>query len=238
MSRSWETTSCLLAVDDRKGLGETKQIKATPFVLAFLNLLFCGYYDQFLRGDADGHYLQLLFFINASFFTAIVVGFFIQSNMEILVKTSIFPTSAWNRLLFTVLSTVRRPFLLSLWSTTGLFLLVFYHKNMLLMVSSLIIFTLMLFDLLMIASVLFLIGVRSSRSLAAGAPMFVLGAVGILVGSVMFQIKSILTAIPILSWAADAILAVQRSDMNSLILNVTLLFVVSIASTLVGRRVC
>ena len=238
MSRSWETISCLLAVDSRKGFAGPKRIKVQPFVFAFINLLFCVYYDQFLRGDADGHYLQLLFFVNASFFAAMVVGFFIQSNTEILLKTSIFPTTGWNRFLFVVLSTCRRPFVFSLWSTTSLFLLVFYRRNMLVMCSSVIIFTLMLLDLLIIASVLFLVGVRSSRSLSIGAPVLILGAVGILVSSVMFQIKSLLTTIPVLSWAADGILAAQRADTRALILNLTLLLIVAIGGILIGRRVC
>jgi hypothetical protein len=231
-------TACLLGVESRKGFTETQQIKTHPFVFAFFNLLFCAYYDQYLRGDADGHYLQLLFFINASIFGAIVAGCFMQSNREILLKSAVFPTTAWNRLLFTVLSMARRPFVLSLWSTTSLFLLVFYHKDIPLMISSVIMFTLMLSVLLLIESILFLAGVRSSRALSGIVPVLVLAAAGILICSVVFHFKPILAAIPVVSWSSNGILAVAQSDTFSFSVNLTLLLAVATGGVLVARKVC
>ena len=119
----------LVSVEKQKFITTYGKVRLFPFVFAFLNILLCAYFDQYLQNDFDGYYLHLFFFIQTIFAVLFAVFFFKQGPEEMLFKTQIFPVSSWNRFRYIVLSNLRQPLSLTWSVTTSLFFIVFYNQN-------------------------------------------------------------------------------------------------------------
>src|ERR1043166_3817067 len=124
--QSLQISSRLLAVEQRKGTVDEGRIRTFPAALALFNLTLCAYMDQFLRADSNGHYLALFLFLECSMLVLMAIGTFMRNDLEILVKTSVFPMTSMGVLLFVLFTFLRKPPAVSLWLTSTLFLIVMY----------------------------------------------------------------------------------------------------------------
>jgi hypothetical protein len=237
MRTSLRIASQLLAVERRKGSHQLRRITISPAIVAVLNLFFCGYYDRFLRNDVDGYYLTLLFFIEASLCFLFTVGFLIQRVEEVVVKTTIFPTTSLIRMLFTIMCTLSRPLLIAQVITANIFLIVFYRHDGALVVYAPIIFLLMMMNIVIITAIVFLKTRESIHRITVVALGILLFMIGAPIGVVVFHLTSLLSGVPIISWATAGILAIHNAQYGSASIYITLHIIVFVVALIVGRKV-
>ena len=235
--RQYQITSLLLAIDSRKGTLEENRIRAFPVMLGFLNLLFCGYMDHYLRNDIDGYYLALLLFLESSMIVLITIGKFTKSDAEIIAKTSVFPTTPFSRLLFVVFSFARNRAMAVLWLTTNLFFVVFYFRSPVVLSVAVVLFSILTANLLLMTAVVSLKLTKSSQPMASFALISVFAIIIVLVGSIVFRLTAFLASLPILSWAVTGILAAQRQEVGTVLLRCCYMILTFIVLLFIGKRV-
>jgi hypothetical protein len=215
---------------------EPARIRAHPVVFAAANLGLCAYMEHLLKADTGGHYLQLFLFLQASFCFLFTVVFHVQSLREILIKTSVFPVSGRQRFLFSVVCVLRKPLLFALWATSGLFLIVFYRHSPATAAFGIVLLSMVLLDVVLLASILSLISVRSAA--AAGALFLAVALVIPLltVVSTIFHAGGVLGAVPVVSWAAAGILGMQGGEPWAAWSNFLYLSAFMIACAIAGER--
>lgn len=204
----------LLRVEAARESNTARRIKAGPFVLGFSNLLFCGYWDQYLRSDPTPAALTNLFCLESSLVVILVIGYYIQHFKEIVVKTAVFPNPPASRLAFVLGGIIRRPMILVVWGTTSLFLIVFYRHTPFVMTAALAGFTVVLLEFLLIVCVL-LLAVRRWRGIPVLAPVAVLGCVILLASAAVFHKTGLMAMVPVVSWAADVVASIQHAGSGS-----------------------
>lgn len=223
MQKSCNIASVLLAVDSKKGTDEEGRIKAHPVILGILNLFFCGYVDQFLQHDVDGHYLSLFFFVEAALLILVAITAFVRSGSEIIHKSTVFPSTSTSRLLFVFWGNLRRSASIALWLTTGIFVVVFYSATWLIAIGALMVFVLMVLAIEMLTAGLCLWLTKSSHPIMGFAVVSMLVVFGMMISSVIFRQNTLLSSMPILSFAVDAIVAMQRVAIRNYVINAVLL---------------
>jgi len=226
----------LLAADSRRSSSRHASLKTHPFVLLVLNLFFCGYYHQFLKTDINGHYLTIFILLQSSILVVLIVGSLVQYTREIIQKSIIFPTTPWSRLFFVLASCLRRPVILAVWFSAGIFLGVVFRGDAATVVTSILVFSLMVVDLVIVAALLFLMGMQS-RSLAAGLGVLIgVFLFTVLVTAIVFRMDSPLVGVPLVTWTAAAIVAGANRILPVAAMNIFLLIAFFIGGMFIGRR--
>lgn len=238
MNREPQNAAALLLNAERKtGSRDMGKVRAHPVVFAAANLFFCGYMDHLLKSDREGHYLAIFLFVEASICFLFSIGFHFQSIREILIKTSVFPMPGRERFRFSVGCIVRKPLMLSLWLTTGLFMLVFYRNTPGAAAFGLALVAMMFLDSILLGSVMSLLSIRSVEAMGALFFAFALAIPFLLAGSLVFHGGGILGVLPVVSWCAAGIRAAQEGSLIGAGGNVLFLAAVMVAAAFIGRRV-
>ena len=228
--------SRLLALDRKEGTTAGAKFHLYPIFAALLNLIFCGYMDQFLQSDPDGYYLSLFLFIQSSFLVFISTGNFIRGGQEILMKTTIFPTTPLSRMLFVLSSNVKHPLSFVLLATNVLFMIVVYHSSAGVIIGVVSFFLLTVLAVEIVVSAASLVLAKRSRPMI-GVIMGGVGLLGIvLVFSVVFQATTLLTSMPVIAWATGGIIALQSGDSVMVWRDIGYLCVTCAVIFLAGRR--
>src|SRR5258707_8598374 len=175
--QSLQMSNRLLAIEQRKGTSGEGRIRTFPAVLALLNLFFCAYTDEYLRGDVTGQYLSLFLIVESGMLVLIAIGTFMRSSLEILLKTSVFPITPWGILLFVLLSFVRKPASVALWLTTLLFLVVLYFRSILVTSAAITLYGLLVLNVLLLTTVVCVKLARSSQPVAGIAVLSIFAIV-------------------------------------------------------------
>jgi hypothetical protein len=226
----------LISVEKQKNTSVQGRVRIFPLVFACMNIFFCGFFDQYLQNDLDGHYLWLFFFVQSAIGILFSIGFFKQIVEEILSKTCIFPLSTLDRFNYLLFNNLRRT-LSAVWLlTTSLFLIVLYHREPITCIAAVIIFVLMVIALEALVDAALLMLRRSSRTIASAGIFALFLGFGMLVSSVVFHFHTVLREAPLVSWAAEGILAMQRSDLVSFGFNAVLMLSVLASTVFVVRK--
>jgi hypothetical protein len=212
----------LVSVEKQKFITAYGKVRLFPFIFAFLNILLCAYFDQYLQNDFDGYYLHLFFFIQTIFAVLFAVGFFKQSTEEILSKTLIFPVSSWNRFQYIVMSNLRQPLSLTWSLTTSLFFIVFYNQNRLTAAAAIISFLLTILAINSIMALGILLLNKSYRFVSTLSLIFSFLFFCALSSAVIFNFHEVLQGIPVVSWATAGIIAAQNKNLWEFCFNFTL----------------
>jgi len=232
-----DAASLLLIAERKTAPFERSKVRAHPVVFAAANLFFCGAMDHLLKEDPGGHYLSLFLFIEASICFLFSIGFHFQSLREILVKTSVFPATGWDRFLFTVVCIVRKPLTLALWLTAGLFMIVFYRRSPSAAAFGVALFSMMLLDTILLGSIMALLSIRSVEAMGALFFAIALAMIFLLVGAMVFHTGGILGALPVVSWAASGITAAEAGNGIGAASNFLYLLAMMVAGVVIGKRI-
>lgn len=218
--------SYLISVEKKKMTSTQGRVQIFPFVFAFINILLCSYFDQYLQNDPDGYYLQLFLFVQASVGVLFAVGFYKQGIEEVLLKTQIFPVSSWNRFFYIVKCNLRRPLSMAWILTTALFFLVFYRQERVIAFAAILFFLLIILVIETAVAAVILLSKKSYYTVSGLGVLVVFLLFGILVSSIIFNYHAALIKIPVVSWATAGILAVQKSDITSAGVNALLFLLI------------
>ena len=226
----------LLAVDAQKHSANESRVRMLPAVLAIFNLLFCAYAERFLHDDPDGRSLSLFLFLECSLLVIVAVGSFSRHSHEILMKSAVFPTTAWSRFLFVVWSAMRRPASAALWSTTTVFFLVWYRQSVLMIAAGVTFFIFSIINLELLIAILCLRSFRASQPLAGIAVFGFFGILAILISSLVFRFDILLSATPIVSWAASGMVAAGKANYPLMLRSLLLMMLTTILLLAAGRK--
>jgi hypothetical protein len=228
--------SNLISVEKQKFSSIHSKVLLFPTVFAFLNMLLCGFFDRYLQNDHDGYYLQLFLFIQTAIGVLFAVGFFKQGAEEILSRTQIFPVSSWDRFLYIIISNLRQPLNIVWISTTTLFFWVFYRHERMTALAATVFFLLLLLTIDSMIAVAILLMKKGFRYVTSLSLVIFLLGFFILVGTIVFNFHSILQEVPVVSWTAHGILAVQKSNLMRAGFNLFLILLVMSFSVITVRK--
>jgi len=212
MRNSWQIASVLLAADRKKGTPESGRLKAHPFILSFLNLFLCGYFDHLIKNDPEGHYITLFLFVEASLCLAFSAGYLFQGGKAVLAKSAVFPVKRLSIMLFTFIALIRRPLVLGLWLTSSAFILVFYYNRPGVALAANCIYSLLILNVAALASMIFLFSMRSGGALGAAGLTAAIVLIGVFTISTVFHNSSFLAYTPVVAWAGRGITEAQRGE--------------------------
>ena len=202
----------LLRLAGSTGSSPGSEVQAHPPIIAAINLVFCVYFERYLRNDIGSYYLSLFIFLESSTWILLMIGYFVRSLNFILVKTAVFPVTSMSRYFFVLLASLRKPVMVGLWLTNLLFLAVLYHRSLVLAVSALVLYSFMLLVLsAATASVLFFF-VRLSRPATGVGVLVVLGIMVLIGGTYLFHASSLVGNVPIIVQTTSALAAIQQGE--------------------------
>ncbi len=212
----------LLHIDDERALTQKDTTRLVPAAIAVTNLFFSAYFEQFLRDDPSGHSLSLFLFIQGAVFLGIGAGYYLSRTEEILRKCRIFPTTPWSRFVFVAASNLRRPLCIALWSTNVFVLALLYRHSVAGLIGVPVFVTLYLLGIQAALALAFLAMTRAGYAVSGAAAVTSCVLFGILIGSVVFNVESLLSLVPLVSWTARGILATRTTEMAGLAIGLAL----------------
>jgi hypothetical protein len=161
----------------------------------------------------------------------------VQRIEEVVLKTSIFPTTSLSRMLFTIMSTLNRSLFIAQIITTHIFLIVFYRHEIALLMYAPFIFLMMIVSIVILTTIVFLKSRGSIHRVAMVALGILFFMIGAPIGVVAFHFTSILSGVPIVSWAVAGILAMHHAQYGSVIFYASLHVVIIAGSLFIGRKI-
>ncbi len=207
-----------------------------PPLLAVLNMIFCGYMDQYIRKDRGGSFLALFLFIEVSLVVLAELSFLVRGG-DIIRKTTIFPTTPLSRILFTVWGSIRRPASIALWSTALFFMIVLRFPSWPLSTAAVAATFLLIADAELIIGILSLWITRSSLPMTSLGVVVILGITAALILSVVFGQAALLSSVPILSFSVNAMAGAETGDLSRCFLSCGLLVATGMAAIALGRKI-
>jgi len=166
----------------------------------------------------------------------IAIGAFMRSGIEILSKTSIFPTTSWSRLLFVLIEFLRKPASIALWLTTILFFIVVFYHSFGVVSMAVVLYALLVLSVLCFTAVVCLKLARSSQPLAGFAIVCVFVTIVILASSMIFHVRTLVASLPLLSWTAGGIIAAQRLQFGTALLDACSMLGLFLLLLFIGKR--
>ena len=210
-----EATRHLLQVDRERSFLMREASRLVPAVLAIANLFFSASYEHSLRNDLTGYSLSVFLFIQGIIFFAVSSGYYVSRSEEILLKTRIFPTTPWSRFVFVSLSNLRRPLNIALWGTDVFALAVLYRHSFPGLLAAPVFLTLYFAAIQGATSLVFLVFTRTGHPVSGLAAVGGLVAFGMLVGSIVFRVDSLLAVVPLVAWTAEGIRGAGNAEVGS-----------------------
>jgi hypothetical protein len=212
MKETATSVTRLLRVEQLKEERRPSTPRLFAFAFGLANLFFMAYFERFLAEDRSGRSLQLLLFIQAWVFLALSATHFQDSTADTLNKAVIFPSSSWDRFVFTCLSNLRRPIIVLWWGGTVLAFLVLLHQNVGELILPAILFSLLVLFLQSMLSSLLLFARRMDASVSAmlwtfAAFLFILTLI-----SLILRTQELISLILPVRWAAAAIAGLRENS--------------------------
>jgi hypothetical protein len=226
----------LLSVEKSRKTLSKGRVKIFPLVAACGNIFLCGFFDQYLQGDSNGHYLRLFLLIQVGIRLILSVGYYKQSTEEILTKAQIFPLSFWDRFYFILLGNLTRSLSLIFLLTSSLFFIVFYHQSLMTVIVAVLFLILLVVCVEILIASVFLLVQRSPHLAATGGLVILFLFFCTLVSSTVFHFETALNELPIVSWAAAGINAVLKGKLWSSSLSVMYFIITSIVAVVFTRK--
>ncbi len=222
-------------LQERRGAGDPKFVAP---VLALLNLFFLAYFERYLAGERSAETLALLLFLELNLFVVIALTRFLGGTGQTLRRSAVFPTTSWERFLFSGISNLRRP-VVGLWlGSVILAFVVLGHSTWVEALLPPILFSVLVICVQAVLSLLLL--ATAGREGAAGMIVWGLLAsiLGIAIASLLFGEWSLMRFILPLQWVADAIRAIHEGDLQPALRAAALLVGLCGGVLLLARRVC
>ena len=237
MQSSIQVASSLLAVEQQKERAASAGFPAAPVGLGILNLAFCVVMENFIHAGRTDHHMLLFMFIECSGVALVCCGVFVRSMSDIVTRTSVFPIGTWSYLLFIFGGFAKRPVVLALLLTTCLFAGVLFYGSILRLVLDLSLLVLAITVILATVAVVSLFLIRSMQPAAMFGLLAASAAVGIVGATLVFDMDSLLRAVPVVGWTVQGFSAVGNGDISGSIRVFLYDLVALVALALLGRRI-
>jgi hypothetical protein len=217
--------------------GEDEPRLAGP-VLAILNLFFLAYFERYLTGEWSAETLALLLFLEVSLFVTLAVARYLSVTEETLRRGALFPTSSWDRFVFTGFSNIRRPVVFLWWGSVVLAFLILDHASIAEVILPSLLFSLLIICTQIVVSLLLL----ASRKREGSGGVMVWGLLALIlcavIASLLFGERSLLRVVLPVEWVAEAIRAAGEGKLQPSLHALALLCGIGGAGLLLGRRIC
>ena len=205
--------------------------------MAILNLFFCANFERYLKNDFGGYYLSMFLFLECTIYVVVSSLSFVTTSAEILERTRVFPIAPVERLLFVVMSNLRRPMILALMASTVFFVVIAYPNTFWNALASIfLIVVLMCLTETLLSTILLAL---ARRSIAPGSTFALFGFffLAFLVSSLVFHVESILENIPTIKWATAGILAGSSGETESVLLQTGWLVLAELVVLAIARKI-
>ncbi len=227
----------LLSVESLRELRGAGDPKLVGPMLGLLNLFFLAYFERFLAEEKSAEILALLIFLEISLFVVLALTRFPGGTGETLQRGAIFPTTPWERFVFTAISNLRRPAVLLWLGSVLLALLVLRHGSWFEVMIPALLFSLLVLCTQVIVSLLLLTAGKQT----GGGGIVVWGLLASMLSiaavSLLFGEESLLRFVLPVQWVADAIEAAHDGDLQPSFRALALLVGLSGGGLFLARKV-
>jgi hypothetical protein len=229
-----KATNLLFVEKARSGGYRTTRLY--PAAAAILNLVFCAYFEQYLKKDARGFYLSVFLFLEAAVYIVVSSTNFFTVAFDILLKSRIFPTTPTDRLVFVIASNFRRPIVLSLVCTNIFFVIVLFRSTFWQALLAALFVVLLLVAIEVLLSAVLLTLTRRSVPIGSAVVVFAFLLLTLFIGSFVFHYETLIASIPLIRWTVNGILAATHADVNAVIANIAWFASTVVITLALGRR--
>lgn len=210
-------------------------LRLLPLVVGLSNLFGMAYAERYLAADPDASSLTFLLFLQATVTLSLIFVHYEGTLEEICRKTRLFPSTPKDRYRFGLLSTLRSPPLLALWSTMAVAMLILFHRE-----PATFLWATAGYAALMVATVatstaILLWIARISGEVTVLLWIVAIAVAGIIIGTLLFGSPTLLQACLPLVWAAEATRAGANGEVLPAAGNLALLVFLSLSALLIGR---
>lgn len=225
-----------LLLVERARSGGYRTTRLYPAVAAILNVVFCAYFERYLKNDPSGFYLSVFLFLEATIYIVASSTNFFTVTFEILSKSRIFPTTPTDRLAFIIAGNFRRPLVLALAATNVFFVIVLFRNTFWLGLTTALFVVLLIITIEVLLSALLLALMRRSLPLGTAVVVLAFLLLTVFIGSFVFHYETLIASIPLIRWTVNGILAGTRADAAEVVANIAWLCSTAIITLLLGRR--
>jgi hypothetical protein len=228
----------LISVERLREQRSADEPKLVAPMLGLLNLFFLAYFERYLTGERSAETLALLIFLEITLFVILAVTRYLSVTGETLRRAALFPTTAWDRFIFSGISNLRRPVSLLWWGSVVLAFLILAHGSWAEVFLPTLLFSLLVLCAQMVVSLLLLTARKGEGS--GGAIVWALLAFvsGIAVVSLLFGERSLLRVLLPVQWVAEAIHATGVGNLRPSLHAFGLLSGLGGGTLLLARRIC
>jgi hypothetical protein len=205
-------------------------------ILALLNLFFLAYFERYLTRESSADTLALLIFLEISLFLALAIARFLSVTGETLRRTALFPTTSWERFMFTGLSNLRRPVSYLWWGSVILAFLILAHGSWAQVVLPALLFSFLVLCTQMVIAILLLAAGKGGGGTIVWALLAI--ALSTAVASLLFGELSLLRLFLPVQLVAEAIHGTGSGNLQPSLHAFALLAGLSGGSLLLARRIC
>lgn len=218
-----------------RGAGDPKFVAPA---LALLNLFFIAYFEQYLAGERPVEIRALLVFLEATLFVILALTRFLGGTEQTLKRGAIFPTTAWERFLFSGISNLRRP-VVTLWvGSVALAFVTLGHSSWIEASVPPILFSLLILCLQAVVSLLLLWSAKREGTAGMIVWGMLAAVLGVVTASLLFGEWSLMRFLLPVQWVAEAIRATRDGDLFPSVRAIALLLGLGAGAALLARKAC
>ena len=202
-----EIFSALLEAEEKKFKTSSEKAMLYAAGFGFLNLVFCGFADWYILGQFSQNSISLFLLVESSLYLLFSLGYFKGRSEEILSKTDVIDLPPGSRFLLVLRTNVRHPITRMLLATLTLFWIVLLWGSPSTLIVTLTFSFFLFLNIATLSSILFIEMSKAALPAQSIAVIVLFAVFVLLVGSIVFQFGTMLTAIPFVSWTALGIVA-------------------------------
>jgi hypothetical protein len=228
----------LISVERLREQRSADEPKLVAPMLGLLNLFFLAYFERYLTGERSTETLALLIFLEITLFVILAITRFLSVTEETLRRAALFPTTPWDRFVFSGISNLRRPVTLLWWGSVVLAFLILAHGSWTEVFLPSLHFTLLVLCAQMMITLLLLTAGKAGGNGFAIVWTLLACASGIAIVSLLFGERSLLRVLLPVQWVAEAIHATGEGNLRPSFHAFALLFGIGGGSLILARRIC
>jgi hypothetical protein len=182
--------------------------------------------------------MELLLFIQGWIFLALASAQFQSSAMNTLDKAAIFPTSSWDRFVFSIVDNLQRPIIILWWGGTILAFLVLLHRNLGEILIPAFLFSMLVFLLQSMVSCLLLFARRMAASVSVLLWSLAAFLIILAVSSLILQTQDLISLILPVHWVAIALTALRENSLLPAFQSGGFILASIVVTMAFGRKYC
>lgn len=235
-SRSTNAVVSLLQVEREWTSMRLPHLRWHAAVVGVGNLFLGAYFEAGLRHDAEGSMLALYLLVQVIIQLTLLAVWYKGSLAPIIRRVRSLPVGFWPVFLLALRSSLRAPTVLALIASNVLFLVVCFHRTALALIVAPLLYTCVAVAVLAATSVISTTATRSVAFLPRFLGAVTLSALAVVGFAALFGYSSILGAVPVLSWAANGVLAARTGELGSAGMNLLYILGLTGGLVLLARR--